>query len=238
MTPLIKKAYKGNRDAMTELYRSNKQRVFYVCGLLLCDPKAADHACVHVFKNAWEYLLDGKIETEQEFTDFVVRKAVYYCKNRLTKSNNKAFRIPTNKNFGVMQYETNGTASARSTEERILAALPPLHRLIYVLRSVGEWSEEEIAELLHTKPDVVKAALDAEQTNLDRLTYAIKQNPNEHTEISVREFHTLLADGIAACRIPRAVDTVIAIAIDAIADPIAERAKKRGLGSHGSVLLL
>ena len=86
MTPLIKKAHKGNRDAMTELYQSNKHYVFYLCSLLLCDPKAADNACVHVFKNAWDYLLDGKIETEQEFTDFVVKKAVNHCKNKFTST--------------------------------------------------------------------------------------------------------------------------------------------------------
>jgi len=59
MTPLIKKAHRGNRDAMTTLYQLNKQEVFYICSLLLCDPKAADNACVHVFKNAWDCLLSG-----------------------------------------------------------------------------------------------------------------------------------------------------------------------------------
>ena len=242
MTPFIKKAYKGNRDAMTELYQSNKHYVYYLCNLLLCDTKAADNACVHVFKNAWDYLLDGKIETEQDFTDFVVRKAVSHCKNKFSKSNNKAFKIPMNKNFGATQYSKDSVVTTGSAEEQILASLPPLHRFIYVLSSIGEWSEEEIAELLHTKPDVIKAALDAEQTNLDRLTYAIKQKTDEDASISVQEFHTLLVDGIAAIQIPHAIDIVIILAIDAIADPIAEKAKKKmmkiGLTSIVSIILV
>ena len=136
MTPLIKKAHKGNRDAMTELYQSNKHYVFYLCSLLLCDPKAADNACVHVFKNAWDYLLDGKIETEQEFSDFVVKKAVNHCKNKFTKSNNKAFKIPMNKNFGATQYSKDSVVTNGSACNQILANLPPLHRFIYVLSSV------------------------------------------------------------------------------------------------------
>ena len=109
MTPLIKKAHKGNRDAMTTLYQLNKQQVCYICNLLLCDPKAADNACVQVFKNSWDYLLNGKIETEREFSDFVIKKAVNHCKNKVAKSNNKAFKIPVNKNFGATQYSADST---------------------------------------------------------------------------------------------------------------------------------
>ena len=242
MTPLIKKAHKGNRDAMTTLYQLNKQQVCYICNLLLCDPKAADNACVQVFKNSWDYLLNGKIETEREFSDFVIKKAVNHCKNKVAKSNNKAFKIPVNKNFGATQYSADSIVTDGDACDQILASLPPLHRFIFVLYSYANWSEEEIAELLHTKPDVVKAALDAEQINLDRLTSAINQKTGEKTGLSVEEFHALLADAMVASQIPHAVDTVVIMAIDAIADPIAEKAKKKmmkiGLTSIVSIILV
>ena len=242
MTPLIKKAHKGNRDAMTTLYQLNKQQVCYICNLLLCDPKAADNACVQVFKNSWDYLLNGKIETEREFSDFVIKKAVNHCKNKVAKSNNKAFKIPVNKNFGATQYSADSIVTDGDACDQILASLPPLHRFIFVLYSYANWSEEEIAELLHTKPDVVKAALDAEQINLDRLTSAINQKTGEKTGLSVDEFHALLADAMVASQIPHAVDTIVIMAIDAIADPIAEKAKKKmmkiGLTSIVSIILV
>ena len=242
MTPLIKKAHKGNRDAMTTLYQLNKQQVCYICNLLLCDPKAADNACVQVFKNSWDYLLNGKIETEREFSDFVIKKAVNHCKNKVAKSNNKAFKIPVNKNFGATQYSADSIVTDGDACDQILASLPPLHRFILVLYSYANWSEEEIAELLHTKPDVVKAALDAEQINLDRLTSAINQKTGEKTGLSVDKFHALLADAMVASQIPHAVDTVVIMAIDAIADPIAEKAKKKmmkiGLTSIVSIILV
>ena len=242
MTPLIKKAHKGNRDAMTTLYQLNKQQVCYICNLLLCDPKAADNACVQVFKNSWDYLLNGKIETEREFSDFVIKKAVNHCKNKVAKSNNIAFKIPVNKNFGATQYSADSIVTDGDACDQILASLPPLHRFIFVLYSYANWSEEEIAELLHTKPDVVKAALDAEQINLDRLTSAINQKTGEKTGLSVDEFHALLADAMVASQIPHAVDTVVIMAIDAIADPIAEKTKKKmmkiGLTSIVSIILV
>ena len=132
MTPLIKKAHKGNRDAMTTLYQLNKQQVCYICNLLLCDPKAADNACVQVFKNSWDYLLNGKIETEREFSDFVIKKAVNHCKNKVAKSNNKAFKIPVNKNFGATQYSADSIVTDGDACDQILASLPPLHRFIFV----------------------------------------------------------------------------------------------------------
>ena len=94
MTPLIKKARNGNGDAFIKLYEMNKQTVFALCELLLCDSDSADNVCIHVFKSAWQFILDGKIESEQEFKEFVINKAVHFCKNRMSKSDNKAFKIP------------------------------------------------------------------------------------------------------------------------------------------------
>ena len=242
MTPLIKKAHKGNRDAMTTLYQLNKQQVCYICNLLLCDPKSADNACVQVFKNSWDYLLNGKIETEREFSDFVIKKAVNHCKNKVAKSNNKAFKIPVNKNFGATQYSAESIVTDGNACDQILASLPPLHRFIFVLYSYANWSEEEIADLIHTKPDAIRAALDSEQVNLDRLTYAISQKTNENAGVTVEEFHSLIRDREDNCQVTRAIDSVTILAIDAIADPIAEKAKKKmmkiGLTSIVSIILV
>lgn len=229
MTPLIKKAHRGNRDAMTTLYQLNKQQVYYICNLLLCDPKAADNACVHVFKNTWDCLLNGKIATEEEFTEFVIKKSVNHCKNKITKSNNKAFKIPQNKNFAGTQYSANTVTAEGDACEQILANLSPLHRFIYVLSAYVKWSDIDIAELLHTKSDVVKTALDAEQINLDRLTYAIKQKTNDEACVTSSEFHMLMGSGQYSVQVPHAIDTVVILAIDSIAEPIERKAKQKML---------
>ncbi len=227
MTPLIKKAHKGNRDAMTTLYQLNKQQVYYICNLLLCDPKAADNACVHVFKNTWDYLLNGKVATEEDFTKFIIKKAVNHCKNKISKRSNKAFKIPQNKNFAATQYSVSALIIEGDACEQVLANLPPLHRFIYVLSAYAKWSDADIAELLHTKSDVIKAALDAEQINLDRLTYAIKQKTTEEAGITTSEFHMLMGSGLYSVQISHAIDTVVILAIDSIAEPIERKAKQK-----------
>ena len=78
MTALIKKAKNGNKEAFITLYENNKQNVFYLCYLLLCDLKAADSACTQVFKSSWQFITDGKIESESDFKDLVIKKAVYH----------------------------------------------------------------------------------------------------------------------------------------------------------------
>ena len=227
MTPIIKKAQRGNRDAMTTLYQLNKQQVYYICNLLLCDPKAADNACVHVFKNIWDYLLNGKIATEEEFTEFVIKKAVNHCKNKITKSNNKAFRIPQNKNFAATQYSANTVITEGDACEQILANLSPLHRFIYVLSAYAKWSDADIAELIHTKSEVIKTALDTEQNNLDRLAYAIKQKTNDEVGITSSEFHKLMGSAQHSVQVTHAIDTIVIFAIDSIAEPIERKAKKK-----------
>ena len=236
MTPLIKKARKGSREALTELYCSNKEYVYLLCNLLLCDRKSAEHACVQAFKNGWEYLLGGNIEAEREFTDFVVKKAVNHCKNKITKSESKAFKIPTNKNFSVTPYAKEDVVKDENACVQILVNLPPLQRFIYVLRLVGKWSDEEIAELIHAKPDTVEAALAAEQVNIERIADAIRQ------KTGVEEFHALLEAEREESRIPYTVDSAVTVSIGAIADPVEARAKKKmmtvGLVSIVSVILV
>ena len=104
MTSLIKKAKSGNSDAFIKLYEMNKQTVYALCELLLCDFNSADSAHIHVFKTAWQGILDGKIQSEKEFKEFVVNKAVNHCKNKIYKSDSKAFKLPQNKNFIISSF--------------------------------------------------------------------------------------------------------------------------------------
>ena len=227
MSTLIQKARKGNRDAMTQLYQSNKQQVIYLCNALLCDPKAADNACVHVFKHSWDYLLNGKISTEKEFTDFVVRKAINHCKNKLIKKNSKAFRIPVSKNFAGTQYTPETVSTVGNACDQILESLPVLHRFIYVANVLAEWSEDEIAELIHSNAETVRIALDAEESNLSKILSCISKKTGENANLGVEEFHQLLVEGELAYTVTRAVDSTVIFAIDSIAEPLEAKAKKK-----------
>ena len=227
MTPIIKKAQRGSADAFATLYQANKQHVLYLCNLLLCDEKAADTACTQIFKQAWDLVLSGTVQSEEEFSTAVEKKAAYHCKNKLSKSNNKTFRIPAGKNFAAMQYSESSVVTDGNVCDQILGSLPVLHRFIYVLHAVFDWSDEEIAELIHSKPDVVCVALDVEDMNISRITQCIRKKTGENTEISSYELHKQLVAGETGCTVSRAIDSIVLLGIDSLAAPIALKIKKQ-----------
>ena len=227
MTPIIKKAQRGNADAFATLYQANKQHVLYLCNRLLCDEKAADTACTQIFKQAWDLVLSGTVQSEEEFSTAVEKKAAYHCKNKLSKSNNKAFRIPAGKNFAAMQYSESSVVTDGNVCDQILGSLPVLHRFIYVLHAVFDWSDEDIAELIHSKPDVVCVALDVEDMNISRITQCIQKKTGENTEISSYELHKQLVAGETGCTVSRAIDSIVLLGIDSLAAPIALKIKKQ-----------
>lgn len=229
MAPLIKKARNGNSDAFIKLYEMNKQTVFALCELLLCDFNLAESACIHVFKSAWQFILDGKIESEQEFREFVINKSVNHCKNKLSKSDNKAFKMPQNKNFIVSTFNTYEMIDYGDICYAALVSLPVIHRFIYVLDAYAEWSNDEIAEVLHTKAETVRIAIEVEQTNLDRFSYFIKQEKGQDANISVNDFKEYIFDYKNACEITKAVDSVVIFSIDSVVGPIKSARKKKSL---------
>ena len=229
MTSLIKKAKSGNNEAFIRLYEMNKQTVYALCELLLCDANSAEGACIHVFKSAWQFILDGKIESEQKFREFVINKAVNHCKNKLSKSDNKAFKMPQNKNFIVSSFDTEMMIYDDDICYSALAGLPIIHRFIYALDAYAEWSIDEVAEILHTKAETVKLALDVEQNNLDRFAYFIKQQKNQNVNISVNDFNEYIFNYKNSCEIRKTVDSVVILGIDSIVEPIKNVRKKKAL---------
>ena len=227
MTPIIKKAQKGNADALATLYQANKQHILYLCNLLLCDAKAADNACTQIFKQSWELVLSGTVQSEEEFATAVEKKAAYHCKNKLTKSNNKVFRIPVSKNFAGTQYSESSVLTEGNKCEQILGNLPVLHRFIYVLKYFADWSDEAIAELAHTKADVIRIALEAEATNIAHISTSVKKKLGVALIIDTNEFHKQVVAEEASCTVTRGIDSVVIMGIDTVAAPIALKAKKQ-----------
>ena len=228
MTHIIKKAQRGNKEAFITLYDANKQKVFYLCNLLLCDVNAAESACIHVFKCAWQFVLDGKIDSEREFEDFVINKAANHCKNKISKSDTKAFRIPQNKNFMLSSYSFDN-CSSEDTFYLLLESLPEIHRFIYVLDAYAEWSVDEIAELLHTKSDIVNLAFDSRKNNFERFSCAVKQEKGITVSLNENEFRDCIFEDERECKVDKSVDSDVHFNLVAILNPIVSAKKKKKL---------
>ena len=228
MTSIIKKAQKGNKEAFVALYNANKQRVLYLCNILLCDSDAAESACVHTFKSAWQALIDERIESEREFTDFVINKAVNHCKNKIAKADAKAFKIPQNKNFTVASFAIDSDVDEEASGIA-LKALPAMQRFIYVLDAYLVWSYDEIAELLHTKEETVKLAIESRKNNLERFSNALKQEKGASVSLSENDFNDFLSDGESECKVYESVDSAVISSIELVIKPIVKIKKKKQL---------
>ena len=238
MTSLIKKAKKGNKDAFIELYEANKQEVLYLCEILLCGADAADNAFIYVFKSAWEHILDGKIDSEQELQKFLISKAVNHCKHKISKNDSRAFKIPQGKNFTVSSYSLNNIHHGEEPCYSLLAELPAIHRFIYVLDAYLGWSEGEIAELLHTNADTIRCAFFVRQSNFDRFSYALEQEINKPVNISEESFKSFLLDGRDECKASGVIDFAIESSIDTVIAPMLKvRSERRKRGRLIAVIV-
>lgn len=228
MADIIKKAQKANKAAIEELYQANKQRVYYICKLLLCDEKSAEATAVNAFRGVWDQLIKGSVSSEEEFTALVEKKAVNLCKIKLSMHDNKAFKIPQNKNFAINQYANDPLDIEGGACEIILKNLPAMHRVIYVACFYLNWTNAEIAELLHTNVDIVRLALEAEKANIERLSAeASKAAEKNFNNITAEQFHVLMTEEEDCVQVSEEVDVAVNRSIEDIIEPIKKESKKR-----------
>lgn len=227
MQDLIQKAKKGSQEAMTALYNSNKSQILFLCRALLLDDNAADNAMVYVFKKSWGELVSGGISSEEEFTKLLLHKAAAHCKTKVGKKNSKAFRMPANFNFAACDYRMEKMNVDGGACSSILANLPELHRFIYVLRTVAEFSNEEIAKMFGMSMKMAESALEAEEANVRRIAELAGKKLGREMSMTAEEFHKMLLGEAASTTTLKSVDKTADLSIRDVCIPIQEAEKKK-----------
>ncbi len=227
MSILIQKARKGNSDAMQTLYNDNKERVLFLCTLLLENTSVACNATSRIFRNMWDLIIAEQIETEEEFSRAVIEKAVNHCKSSITKKDTKAFRTPQNKNFVATSYSADKLIGEDDRALFIVRNLPPLHRFIYVLNALFDYNESDLAKVFKINEATVGLALDAEEANIKRLLSLNKQQTGGECSLSVDDFHRNLEGIGASVTVPGGVNTTVILGIDSVCAPIIEKERKK-----------
>lgn len=221
MTTTIRSAAKGQRKAMQSLYEANKKQVYFVAKSLLMDTKQANSITVAVFKEAWQHIRSSKVNTEKEFSEYVLLKAIGLCKAKAHQKNPKAFRIPHNKNFllPVNLYVKDDFADELAY---LMANLPVMHRYIFVLHCVCGFDALQIGRIMKCPSEMIVSAIEAEAINFERLQkLSAKKYGLTYDEI-VQDI-TASEESLA---VPASMEEQIAAAIDAIATPAEEQEKK------------
>ncbi len=228
MQDRIRKALKGNQEAVLSLYEAHKETVLSLCCALLLEEKEADHATAQIFKKLFEELLAGRIPNEEEFEKLAVRKTVTHCKALLYKKSNRAFRAPANSNFAMTAYDPNRLALGENMMQTVLNNLPSFHRFIYVLNTVCVYDAEQISRIFGTSTRLIENALDAEAINVDKIIAIARQKKPHLPEYNTQKFHEDLMEEAAVIKVPASVDATVKLNVQALCEPILKERRKKG----------
>lgn len=172
MSSLITQCQKGNKKAFAEIYNQNKAEAMAICYALLADGVEAEKAVVYAFKNAFQLTMFGKIFDEKEFTTYVTEKCISYCKEKVSKTDPKAFRLPVNYNFLSVAFEKKDINKGETNVETVLKSLPYIYRFAFLLHEKKIYSDSRIAEMLYLGNDKLKMMLSAADGIIEKLLIA------------------------------------------------------------------
>lgn len=233
MDSIIKNAAKGQRKAVQYLYENNKQKVYFIAKSLLLNEEQAISASIKIFRNIWNHMHASQVDTEEDFTQLVIRKTADYCKQVTTKKNSKAYRIPHYRNF-LIPVPTGICGEVDCYEELVLSKLPELHRYIFVLHTVEGVDKEVIKKMLKFDLETIQLALNAEETNIERIILGYKADDTHSYDQIVESLKEMEANIMVPERLEHAAEQIV----DIVAKPYEAKRRKKAIAVSAFSIVL
>lgn len=171
---LLERARGGEREAFAELVRRHQDRVFGFCLSMLPDRAEAEEAAQDAFIKAFEALRDFR--GDSAFSTWILSIASNHCLDRLRRrgrrressldglSQEDRDRLES----WLVQADPEASLEASDLVGRALGQLPEEYRAVLVLREMQGLSYREIALVLGSSLDSVKARLRRARAELER----------------------------------------------------------------------
>lgn len=227
MDTIIQKAAKGNRTALTQLYEGCKQDIYFLCRALLRNNEATIPAAKWALKSTFQALAKGEVQTEEAFSVYAVKQAVSYCKKDITKADNRAFKLPPQKDFHISHVNEHYIDSKANAVDNYINCLPATQRFALVLRLIGVLTDSQIAKAIGLdagSADILKAA---EAENLGKVYRVLRAKEifcfAPTTELLAMAFD----DALTQTFIPNELDKYMTEYINSVAAPAEEAAKSK-----------
>lgn len=218
MAKIIKQALHGQRDAMKELYKANKQKVFYLAQRLLLDEEQAQAAAQWVWEQVWSTTAEAGMDSEDDFTQYVVKLVVTYCKKQIEKADIQAFVGSIDKEFAV----ECGAEKPEYSVDFVLAQLPQMQRVSMIARKVGGMNKVQIAAVFKIERYTIEKFWEEEERNVEM----VLEEWFKGREYSYDSLMKELAMKEKECLVPESVDKAAMAVIDAVSAQ-AEKADKK-----------
>ena len=229
MAKIIKQALHGQRDAMKELYKANKQKVFYLAQRLLLDEEQAQSAAQWVWEQVWSNASEARIESEEEFKQYVVKLVVTYCKKQIEKEDIQAFVGGAAKEFAV----EGTTEKAEYSVDFVLSKLSQFQRVSLIARKVGGMNKMQLAAIFKIERFSIEKSWEEEERNVEMILAEFFGGQNHSYDDLMKE---LVANEKTAV-VPETVDYVAKKVMDEIAAQ-AEKSEKKKDVVYAAVFLV
>lgn len=238
MQDLMERVKKRKRQAWIELYEKNCKEAKFAAAALLLESDAADTVVVQAFQNTWKNLLDGSIQTEDEFRKQLLEHISVCCRKKVTKKGQKSIPIPPNKNFRVTQEQIQLINSENPELDSILYSLPLAGRFVFVLHQIMGFSQKEIALAIGIPEKTVGLALDAGQQNIERILASVSQTSGDYSRNAADILDEAILNGKQEAKLSEPQEKEILESIEKITAPFEKKQKKKIILGTSAVILL
>lgn len=196
MAELVALARAGRHQAFRHIMQRSNQRLFRVARAVLNDDMESEDALQEAYVRAFDRL--DSFRGDSKLGTWLTRIVLNECYQRLRKrrptvaidkldygpDSAQVLNFPGN--YGMENpANTAGRSQVRQLIESAIEALPEPFRVVFVMRSVEEYSTQETADMLGIPPDTVK-------TRLHRARRQLRHALSEKLESSLHEAYPFL----------------------------------------------
>ena len=174
-TELVKLAKAGNADAFTLLFQRYKRPVRGYLAGLVGNSEDADDLTQRAFLNAWDKLLT--LHDESRFRPWIFtigRNLAYDYKRLQARSASQSLESFKERNDPVNGINLEDETAVKELVKLALAELPPKYRDCLLLLIKGEFSHDEIAELLKISKTSVSTYICTARRQFRQAYYRLK----------------------------------------------------------------
>ncbi len=226
MSKTMEKARKGSAEAMQALYSKYVKTALCLARLLIQEENGANTAVCKSFRSLWDDLLEGKLTCEEYFYAALLWKLAIHCRAYIAKQDTKAVRIPANRQFAVIP-DPSKLKSGGDGAELAINNLPVFQRFVYVLQGMFGYTNQQLAQLMHTNEATIQMALDAQELNYTRIFSAISAQTGSSLQMETHEIYNQLLGNISLTEVPKMVNVTAMMGIDSVCEPILQQKKAK-----------
>ena len=228
METIIQKAAKGNRAAMTELYKKHAATVYCLASALLRGSEQAIPATNWGIKSAFQAAEKGAVQSEKEFTLLAMKQAAGYCKKEVLKKDPRAFKLPPKKDFSISRVNEQYIDLNKTDVENYTTCLPAIQRFTFVLQYLGDMEDLQIGKVIGMDTGTIELIKEAEESNLAKICKAVNIAGGCCSDPVPEALSAGLAKMLDSTELPDAVSEYIENYIESVAGPIEAAAQNKG----------